>query len=364
MKILICRRGWSPSGGAERFIARFAEGLNEIGIEPVLIADSRWPEDHWKFGKIERVVSEGPRGFAHEVISVKKRHPGAVLFSMERVPGADVYRAGDGLHSSWLQRLESEQGYVAGWLRRIKKNHREILSLEREMLKDSDLRIICNSKMVADELLHQYHFSNDRIAVIHNGYDPKPIDGAAIRLRRESLRKRLQIPETATVFLFVGTGWKRKGAQILIDAFHQLKNPNAWLLLVGKGSAMNMSHPRIRHVGVIKDPTDFYLASDIFVLPTLYDPFSNACLEAASYGMPVITSDGNGFREVINVWPEAGQIVPLPRRSELWRDAMDRWMEPEIRQKAGQSLACIPKQYTIAKNVQKTIDFLNGKFHS
>ena len=42
-----------------------------------------------------------------------------------------------------------------------------------------------------------------------------------------------------------------------------------------------------------------YAAVDVFVLPTIYDPFSNACLEALAAGLPVLTTTANGFAEIL-----------------------------------------------------------------
>jgi UDP-glucose:(heptosyl)LPS alpha-1,3-glucosyltransferase len=44
----------------------------------------------------------------------------------------------------------------------------------------------------------------------------------------------------------------------------------------------------------------YYAAADIFVLPTLYDPFSNSTLEALASGLPAITTAQNGASEVID----------------------------------------------------------------
>ena len=42
------------TGGAERFLQRFAKGLMEEGVETTLIADGRWPENEWAAGGLER----------------------------------------------------------------------------------------------------------------------------------------------------------------------------------------------------------------------------------------------------------------------------------------------------------------------
>ena len=54
-----------------------------------------------------------------------------------------------------------------------------------------------------------------------------------------------------------------------------------------------------------------YLATDIFLLPTLYDPFSNACLEALAAGRAVITTRANGFSEII----ESGRHGTIVQRA-------------------------------------------------
>ena len=51
---------------------------------------------------------------------------------------------------------------------------------------------------------------------------------------------------------------------------------------------------RVRFVGAVDDPLPYLAMADAFVLPTLYDPFPNAALEAFATGLPVITLAENG----------------------------------------------------------------------
>ena len=364
MKLLICRRGWSPTGGAERFLQRFGKGLSVAGIPSTLIADSRWPDDAWHGNAIERVGSTDPEGFAKEVLEIKKRHPDALLFSMERLPGADVFRAGDGLHSAWLSHLAAEEGGLRSWFRRRRRMHRQVLKLEQRLFENPHLRVVANSRMVANELVAGYGFAAENIAVIPNGYDPVLLEEGAAREKRAALRIQLGIPDDAVIYLFVGSGWKRKGAQVLVDAFRKLDHPKAWLILVGKGRVARAAHPRIHLAGAVNDPLDWFVAADVFVLPTLYDPFSNACLEAASYGLPIITTDANGFQEVLETYPDAGQVVHIPRAVEAWTEALKRWLDPTHRTEAKPSLAAIRDHYTVKRNVDATVDFIQTSFGS
>lgn len=363
LKLLIYRRGWSATGGAERYLQRFAAGLEKSGIETILIADARWPKENWGQHLIER-LSGSDASFEEELYAIRARHPGAILFSMDRLPGADVFRAGDGLHSSWLERLAAEEGRLKHLFRRRRPMHRRLLAAEEALFKDPDLRVIANSKMVAEELIITHHLSEERIAVIPNGYDVPCLSDEEQQQRRVRVRASLGISEDKIVFLFVGSGWKRKGAQTAVDAFHELDRSDCHLILAGKGKALRTKHANIHLTGPLTDPIDHYLASDVFILPTLYDPFSNACLEAACFELPVLTTDANGFAEVINTHPSAGEVIPTPRNTVAWAKAMVRWTDPALRGAARAALAEIRAHYTVSRNVNATIDFIKNPTHA
>src|SRR6202007_3417515 len=94
-----------------------------------------------------------------------------------------------------------------------------------------------------------------------------------------------------------------------------------------------------------------------FVSPTLYDPFSNACLEALAAGVPVITTVNNGFSEIIEPGVH-GEILKDPEDVPALVDAITRWttlsQKPEIR------TACAERghEYTIERNVADTLKVL------
>ncbi|MDB2430184.1 glycosyltransferase family 4 protein, partial [Akkermansiaceae bacterium] len=172
-----------------------------------------------------------------------------------------------------------------------------------------------------------------------------------------AIRHQLGIPNKAPIILFVGSGWKRKGAEALVSAFKNLNNPNAHLVLVGKGRLKQSAAPRIHLTGPVKDPRKHYFAADLFALPTLYDPFSNACLEAAAFRLPVLTTDGNGFAEALAQFPGAGEIIPNPRTPEAWTKALDSWLSNEISQEALEKLIAF---HTMDLNISKTVDLLSS----
>ena len=114
------------------------------------------------------------------------------------------------------------------------------------------------------------------------------------------------IPDNVPVFLFVGSGFDRKGLAILLHALSQL--PSARLIIVGKdkhgaryralAEQLGVSQ-RIHWAGAVTDPAAWYGLGHALVLPTVYDPFPNVVPEAMASGLPVITSNSCGGAELI-----------------------------------------------------------------
>jgi UDP-glucose:(heptosyl)LPS alpha-1,3-glucosyltransferase len=100
-----------------------------------------------------------------------------------------------------------------------------------------------------------------------------------------------------------------------------------------------------------------YLAADIFLLPTLYDPFSNACLEALAAGRPVITTRANGFSEIIENGRH-GTVVERADDIEGIRNALEFWGDSERRAQAQIDNLALATQFDISRNVGETLRVL------
>lgn len=93
--------------------------------------------------------------------------------SHERIPGCDIFRAGDG-HPCQLGREQRARtlGPVGRFPQHISPWHRYILRMEDRMFRDPKLRaVICNSEMVRRDIAHRYPLLASKLHVIHNGID-------------------------------------------------------------------------------------------------------------------------------------------------------------------------------------------------
>ena len=103
--------------------------------------------------------------------------------------------------------------------------------------------------------------------------------------------------------------------------------------------------------------TTLLLTHCMFILPTIYDPFSNACLEALTSGLPVITTRSNGFSEIFEDGAH-GSIVDNPANLAGLRDAIRFWSDRSRREAARSANIERASQFDISKNVAQTLEIL------
>lgn len=349
MKVGLVRRGYSSSGGAENYLRRFAGALTAAGDEGVLFSAAPWPDWPHEFFF---VPGGSPRAFADGLEKLRPREKCDWLFSLERVWQCDGYRAGDGVHCAALaQRARFEPG-LRTWLRKFNRAHRELLEIEAALFSDSGARtVIANSQMVKDEIVREFAFPAEKIAVIYNGLPTEKL--ALPPADRAAARRALDLPEEELVALFVGSGWERKGLRFAMAAIERL--PHATLLVAGRGKTRGL--PTARHtkfLGAVSDLAELFAAADVLVLPTVYEPFSNACLEAAAAGLPVITTKFNGFAEVMTKVGVPG-LLDDPDDVESLAELIKTLGQPAAREAVGGALQCAARALTIERNVRETL---------
>ena len=364
LRIAFVRRGYSRSGGAEAYLKRLADGVARAGHEVLLITTDEWPEEQWSFGSIKRLRATTVIGFADELELIRPQLHCDVLFSLERVWRCGVYRAGDGVHRAWLARRRKFEIPLKQFVRGASRKHRDLLQLEESLFEERKAgRVIAASQMLVSEITDMYRYPTDNIDVVRNGV---PLDKFRFDPRlREQSRAELNLKQDQIAVLFVGSGWERKGLLFAIEALALCQNRKMRLLVAGRGDARRYKTTRLRFwreepvhfLGEVADLAPVYAAADIFILPTIYDPFSNACLEALASGLPIITTRSNGFSEIIDNGMH-GSIVDNPANLVALRDAIGFWSDSSRREAAHSVNVERASQFDISKNVAQTLEIL------
>jgi UDP-glucose:(heptosyl)LPS alpha-1,3-glucosyltransferase len=349
------RRGFSSGGGAESYLQRLAGGVAKAGHQVRLYTSAQWPADEWNFGSIIRLGATSAIEFADELEKISQRRECDVLMSLERVWRCDVYRAGDGVHRAWLERRDQIAGPWQKLSRLLNRKHSATLSLEESLFgKSGAKRVIANSRMVKDEIGRFYGFPAEKIDIVYNGVPLQSLQRN--EEDRVATRATLGLEEKDVAVLFAGSGWERKGLRFAIDAVER-HGESMQLVVAGRGDSRQFQSSRVRFLGIVPEMASLYAAADIFLLPTIYDPFSNACLEALAAGLPVITTSANGFCEIIESGRH-GTIIDDPRKVDALVKALRLWADPARRAQARLDNLALAGQFDISANVAQTLAIL------
>ncbi|MDD5643829.1 MAG: glycosyltransferase family 4 protein [bacterium] len=320
IKILFVIENFTPdTGGGENFARMLADTLTSMGCAVVVISknfDSTNPAiKHIKVPKscfmrlFDRMI------FAFYVPWMTRRENFNVIFSFGKSFGMDIYRPGGGVHSAYRKyNIRSYNNVVFKFFQRVK----DLLSpeqwfltwLEKKQYNSKKLKkVIAVSNMVKRHVKRWYRIEDSMIEVIYNGvdigkYHPSKKENAGAVFRRE-----LHLLDEV-ILLFVANNFRLKGLRTLFVALSMLDASllePVRLLVSGKGKVKRWKQmadmlgigENVIFLGQQGDMGPVYAASDIFILPSFYDPCANVCLEAMASSVPVITSSSNGSSEIM-----------------------------------------------------------------
>jgi UDP-glucose:(heptosyl)LPS alpha-1,3-glucosyltransferase len=280
VKIGLAVRHFGPVGGMEGVAHGFAQWLVSEGHDADLwTADISANTDGlrvrefrafgrgvlWKAHSLRRALREIPTG----------EYDGFVHF--ERGGRGGTYRAGAGCHATWVSRRGVRVG--DGWL----------TALDHKTMHEAE-RVVVNSEMVRDEIVHQYGVPLERIRLVRNGVDLN--------------RFRPGPQKDDPTILFPGGERPRKGLFTALEALRLI--PSARMVVLGEVSARAHRWAqsagvagRVDFVGRVDDPEKHMASAHVVVLPTRYDPSSNVVLEAMACGVPPVTTEYDGAAELL-----------------------------------------------------------------
>jgi glycosyltransferase involved in cell wall biosynthesis len=180
------------------------------------------------------------------------------------------------------------------------------------MSKSSTRRIIAVSEQVKGQIELEYGVDPNRTVVIHHGVDSQAFHPHHRTRWRVSVRERLGLRRDAFVVIFVGGDYRRKGLVRLLEAVGRVPG-TVKVLAVGVKANEDLRrlvrHDLVAFLGHSTEMAPLYAAADCFALPTRYDTFSLATLEAMACGLAELLSPD---RDAL-VLQDAGDVEGLAR---------------------------------------------------
>lgn len=199
-----------------------------------------------------------------------------------------------------------------------------------------------------------------KVFTVPNAVDSEYYRGEYLRLKhtRGEIKAKKHYPPI--VFLFSGRLIRKKGVLSLLTAYEKLQaeRENIGLVLIGDGRERTLyegyckSHA-VRNVffeGFInrEQLPHYYAAADIFILPSLSDPWGLVINEAMAFALPLIATDAAGATYDLLVEGVNGFVVKSGNSEQLYR-AMKRLVDyPHLREKMGKESLSIIQNYTPA----------------
>jgi UDP-glucose:(heptosyl)LPS alpha-1,3-glucosyltransferase len=283
-KLYFIRANRNKFGGAENYLSRLSIALNKQNIN-YQVVNSVFP----------RFLPSWLRAilFNFQVSFLKKDK---FYFSLDRITCPDIYRAGDGVHKAFLK-VENKS--------KLNPLHPVYLYLEKRCFNNAKC-IIANSNMIKNEIVSTYEIKSNKVRVVYNGIENKKINYSK---SFRKISKEFNIDKNTQILLYVGSGFKRKGVLEFLQVVEKLKSYDIKAFIVGKDKNIRYYQQLAKEFNIDKkviftgpreDVDDFYTISDIFILPTHYEPFSNVILEAMNFKNVVFTTRQNGASEILN----------------------------------------------------------------
>jgi glycosyltransferase involved in cell wall biosynthesis len=198
--------------------------------------------------------------------------------------------------------------------------------------------------------------------VIYNSIDPDRFDPYG---RYKDIRKELGIGPEEIVVVSVARFTLQKQPLRLIKAFRRVCEsvPSVKLLMVGEGEQRQKAEVLIRELGLEgrvilqpfrQDVPDILAASDIFVLPSLWEAFPIALLEAMSMGKAVIGTGVDGTPEIIENGDNGLLIGTEDIEAELEVSIRRLCLDKELRERLQrQAVASIYNRYNVETLARK-----------
>jgi len=265
---------------------------------------------YWRFARsASKKLKELDRKSGFDII-----HANLPLVPSFAVPSESANALVSTVHSTWKGEAEAIKH---GGRRKLNPNEKLMLrfnsllrSYEKRLMRRSDA-LVAVSLYTRNELTELYDIDEEKIHVIYNGVDTKKFKPTRNRV---GLRLELGLEEEQRIILCVGRLYYRKGITILLKSIPEVvqKFRDAKFVISGKGFKKNEEYLRklaeklkiekyVAFLGYVPDEKlpDLYAASDIFVLPALYENFPFAILEAQSTGLPVISTKVGGIPEFL-----------------------------------------------------------------
>ena len=371
LKIAVLIRRFVSTGGAERYAMEVTRRL-ALHHEVHVFAHE------WSFqGKEKIEFHKMPRGpvkpsWLNQILFsyfTRKAAGNAfdIVHSHEKVVNFDVMTIHSPCFRSYISRERRRWKRMLN-LASVPFSLRKLvwLWLEKKQFTSNRSKIfVAVSGNVKRDVQANYSIPDQRVQIAYPGVDAAMKKRANNSTDRKRLRQELGLSQDDLVCLFVGTEFKRKGLGTLLQALSIMPPSKLKLLVAGGGGGKMRQFERLAKrlelekqvvfLGLVENVGELYAMADIYILPTLSDPYAMAPVEAMSCGVPVALSSSQYCGATEHIKNREALIINRPWNPEDIAQALRKLLDEDLRAELGRKGQILAAQLTWEKTTASTL---------
>lgn len=220
-----------------------------------------------------------------------------------------------------------------------------VYEIEKMGLEHSS-RVLAVSNLTKQKIVKHYGVEQQKISVVYNGINTEEWQGYATLAKMEALKR-----SGGKIVLFLGRITIQKGPEYFVRAAKKVLEyePNTTFIVSGSGDMQEQIMREVAYLGIGdkvlfsgflrgEELKSMYKVADLYIMPSVSEPFGITPLESIASGVPVIISRQSGVSEIlthalkVDFWDTdelANKIVGVLRHRVL-KDTMDENGRKEV----------------------------------
>lgn len=365
MKIAVVIPKYGLVGGAETFAFEVCERLALRREFEIHVFANKWRsgQEAITFHKVPIIRFPrylDPMSFAYFADKLIRRQNFDIVHSHERLFEMDIFTFHGIPHRIWKKRIRK---------RPLTLFDRATAWVENKGLRNPKLKIVMPvSSLVQEELLQKYDFLKNKIFISPPGVALERFSALDPQKCRKEILLRYNWSQNDIIVLFVSMNFELKRLDLVLKgmaavADGEKKDSSLKLLVVGKGNEkrfkklacdMGISE-KVIFVGVTREVEKYFLAADIFAMPSGFDTFGLVVLEAMAAGLPIIISKNVGARDLVKQG-ENGFILSADPSIDEIATSLTRLIDSKNRRLMGESGYRVACSHSWDKTADKVAD--------
>jgi len=365
MKIAVVIPKYGLVGGAETFVFEVCERLALHKEFEIHVFANKWQPGKGRivFHKVPIIRFPHfltPISFAYFANKRIRQDDYALVHSHERIFEMDLLTFHGIPHKTWIKNARKRPltlfDHATAWV-------------EQKGFKNDKLKMVMPvSSLVKEEIQSGYGFLGDKLLVNPPGVNTERFSALDPQQCKQEIFRRYGFSLKDVVVLFVSMNFELKRLDLVLKGISDLisrdkRKADVKLLIVGKGDVKRFGRlasdlgisDRVVFTGVTREVEKYYMAADIFIMPSRLDTFGLVVLEAMAAGLPVIISRSVGARDLVEPGVNGFVLSEDPSISEI-AASLSSLLEPEKRKLMGENGREVARLHSWDKTADRVAD--------